>query len=121
MKRIPINTKSQKTHQRMAWTEKCTGKGHVKNEIKVYHYSDTPIKVFAPVETCFFHYFFSKRKGLLKGPNVINKNEYLYELTIPAGTYVELYEEEVRIELSPDMIIYDVTNENTERPQGIKI
>lgn len=120
MKRIPINN-IEKKYQHMAWTEEQTGAGYTKEEYKAYHYSNSEIKEFAATTTCFFHYFWNMRKGMLKGENIVHNGEYLYELTIPKGTYVELYDNEVRVNLTPDMIIYDVTKKHTQRPTGIEL
>lgn len=106
MKIVPIS-QDFCPKQEMPWTEICTGKGRTTSVHYVYHYSWEKLPSFFPKVTCFFHYH--NRKVLDSGILPVSNGEFVYELEIPAGTSVELFDNEVRLELTEKMIIREVT------------
>lgn len=89
---IQIKENGKYSGQDMNWTERKTSSKIIDSEVKVYHYSDTKLNVFRAKTTCFFD-----TKKSVEG--------HVYELTIPVGTYVEYYDDEVRINLTENMKI----------------
>lgn len=87
---------SQYKGKDMKWTEERTFSGYTEKEITVYHYSDSKIKSFADIETCWF-----------EKESAYSYTSYGYKMVIPKGTYIERYGggNEIRIKLEKGMKI----------------
>ena len=86
----------------MRWTEELTNNYILKNEIHVYHYSWQKIEKFEEKLTCFFSYFM----GISK--NMYGHKEFCYKFTVPAGTEIFEYGNEVRFIISKNMKYIEV-------------
>lgn len=89
---VEIKENGKYSGQDMGWTEIMTSSEVTKSEFTVYHYSDKKLNEFRQKETCFFD-----EKIKIEG--------HVYELTIPAGTYIERFDNEIRVELESNLKI----------------
>ena len=80
------------TGQDMRWTERMTKEEITVEDIKAYHYSDRKLSEFCSKETCFFD-------------SQIDIEGFVYSATIPAGTEIRRYDNEIRVEISPNFKI----------------
>lgn len=104
------------------WTEQKTGKYYLEEPETFVHKSHEKVKSFqVGVTTCVYDEFYSEKKinaplksDILEKYEVIvdyteinnNGPEYLYLMTLPAGTIVEEYGNEYRFVMSHDVKIY---------------
>ena len=72
----------------MSWTEEMTRSGKTKEDMYAYHYSNNKIKGFEQKVTCFFDDF-----------SYYDFTDIGYRISIPKGTYIEEYNNEIRIDL----------------------
>lgn len=87
MKTIKIKDNANYSGRTMKWTE-TMHTGTLPSGTKLYHVSDSPIKAFLPIETCFF----------AECPN-IDGNYYELTLECDADCMISLHGEEIRVDL----------------------
>lgn len=110
--KIKVKESAKYSGRDMSWTETFTGKITLDRPTRFLHSSDSPIKAFAPVLTCFS--FENILNNCLNLSNDIDRNKYgtgkemgrkyCYVLELPAGTALRTYSnDEIRIELTEGM------------------
>ena len=114
---VKITEESKYSGQDMSWTENETDRGYTKEVHFLYHSSDKKINSFYPKHTAFYHSYFNGRTG--ENTEKIPGEKYLYELELPAGSFVRLYDSEVRVLLFPGMKIKDVTQTRINKSRTI--
>lgn len=90
---VKISYLVSKPARRMAWTETRTGQRRLDQAEIFYHRSDRLIKAFAAQETiCTF-------------PEKHESAGFIYEITVPPGTVIEIYGNECRFELTTECAV----------------
>jgi hypothetical protein len=110
--KIQVKKSAKYSGKDMAWSETFTGNVRLQEPTRFLHTSSSPIKSFAPVETCFSMpdildncLSLSNDTDRTKyGTGAEMGRKYCYVITLPAGTEVATFSnDEIRIELTEGM------------------
>jgi len=95
------------TGRRIEWNEIQDGVKVLENDTIFFHRSSDLIKKFAPIAICLHSELpwatveeFAN-PDILNGAENVGNLEYVYRITLPKGTVLPMYEEEVRTILEP--------------------
>jgi hypothetical protein len=95
------------TGRRIEWNEIQDGEMVLESDTVFFHRSSDKIKKFAPIAICLHSELPWATKeeivnqDILKDAEHVGNLEYVYRITLPKGTVLPMYEEEVRTILEP--------------------